>query len=1476
MDLGSSPSLVMRECRDKNGRGNPTCGNQNPPIKSRSSPLAGGKTHVRSRVAQASRRANRVTRRAAHRRLWRSTRKQQRIGLATPSALTTGMYPSSLEVSTPAAQVRSPSDTMVDPTPPPLEVLETIDAILVLDDIIHGKFAPSQQFVYPKPIQKVRPHPPNTRTKLSTTKLADWASTRDAGAGVSRLLWSEEIAHCANKANFAQGATHSVQVEPPHMQEGRNEVMRKEAESIKPRTLKEIFKNLKIVFWNVKGMSHIGARQQIVYLMKEYKIDVLMFSATHIPQNTYEIHDGLKQCEEKQQAAEKLREETKKHPKNLTPEQRDNFKFECQKKWMRVNNIAFEKHGMAVVYSPDIKPYVVDCIQHDAKNMTLQMQAKIGLLNITNTHVPHAGSSTKIKNEHYRLLERIDDEYGKTPNIHILGGDWNARLVERLPAETETIGPFILNEEGLTTDILSMGQKDNRDRFMDFCLERNFQVSNTWFQKPTDKLVTFRRPGIENFTPPYLLCNYAQCDHILIKNSWKNSVLDIESADYMPFESDHRPLTLKFRSKIARKPKLKDQKSDWQGKHKYRKPDEDTAKAYNDKIRELVDQHDWSATMEPLKDWADIIMKAAYSKLQIIPPDFKREYISNETFEKIKAKEQAKQAEDWPKVHALEKEIRSHLREEKRKHQLEQLEEIGEHGYRWEGIKRLKSKFSPKTCKFKDKEGDRIPPKMYSSKAAEYLEQVQWEKASSLPPIKIDPPILTQPPTPIKDEPFHIMEMNVICDKLKNKKQPGPDGLCAELVKWMDQTSRELLLGEINKIVEKDSLEETLNLARIASIYKKGDSANLANYRPIALLQTIYKVVAALIKERVDAGLDGIITKTQYGFRRGRSTSQAIFIARRLLDLAESQKSNMSVILLDWEKAFDKIDHDRLLEALQRLGIQGNMLKLISMIYQTPKFKVVAGEEESDYKRQRSGIRQGCPLSPYLFVLVMAVIFQDIKLKLTTPKQKQPIPGINFAEIMYADDTLVFGTNTNCINILLREVQEQSKYYNLNLNVTKCINITANQKVSSVRLSKHAEKMRREHRATYLGAILTDDFDNRAEMILEFNKGNLGPVTQAIESITGCIAIRPPPKQHPVKTFSPTAPWNQALFAIADLGKRAEMLRSKLMAQISTFMKPPPNLSQTEINQLSDLLSDHLMSQDHQKLVGWICKFDAGDLAPLRDEVKAFMATHSQDVLKMLESDDANIGSHSAQAAGSSSDSPPKFMPVKYDSFEISEKDSYDPKIVYTRGNVTWEASLTTWALDFKKKWEHASAMDKTHCAVTELWDLFAQTFKDWDQDWYFLEIIEVLKSGRFPIEEILNAKELPTEREKLLRNAIYFLPWEHQMSNKKIAARMEMEAEQEIQENQEDAFRGTDETWDYGPSKKDPLFKKDPWSAVSWKRDDAASSDPSSKWSAVAPNWKKQYRGKGAKPDENWAKTKNRWNKEAQDRDKSEGWTQQ
>ena len=332
----------------------------------------------------------------------------------------------------------------------------------------------------------------------------------------------------------------------------------------------------------------------------------------------------------------------------------------------------------------------------------------------------------------------------------------------------------------------------------------------------------------------------------------------------------------------------------------------------------------------------------------------------------------------------------------------------------------------------------------------------------------------------MQDDLFSMQELDVVINAQKSNKAPGPDGCGAELVKWLDETNRLSLLKFYNHIITSEQYPDSFKHANIAAIYKKGDATRMQNYRPIALLQVFYKLLAGLLRGRFIAAYDHWIAQTQYGFRPGKSTAR-YFLARRLLEMAERQHSNISIVLLDWEKAFDKVSQSKLLQVLRRIKAPPKMLKLVEQMYEDPQFRIRAEGNFSANRRQHSGIRQGCPLSPYLFTILMSAMFRDIKTKLNTSKQQEPIQGMRFAEILYADDTLVFGTHTHTINKLLHEIQSESDYYNMRLNYDKCINLTLNQKQSSIKYID-GTPVPRKHHATYFRTLLTDDVNNHREV----------------------------------------------------------------------------------------------------------------------------------------------------------------------------------------------------------------------------------------------------------------------------------------------------------------------------------------------------------------------------------------------------------
>ena len=222
--------------------------------------------------------------------------------------------------------------------------------------------------------------------------------------------------------------------------------------------------------------------------------------------------------------------------------------------------------------------------------------------------------------------------------------------------------------------------------------------------------------------------------------------------------------------------------------------------------------------------------------------------------------------------------------------------------------------------------------------------------------------------------PFIMMELNEVLKELKNEKAAGPDENPNEFWKWLSPHAKEILLKVFNECFKNGTTPEAWNNADVVYIFKKGLITKPENYRPISLVNTMYKIYASLLQRRIAKGLDTRIRKTQFGYRKKHSSNQAIHIVRRITELYERHQASLFMVFLDWAKAFDSITHESIISCLERMGVPEQMIKAIEAIYRDPTFQVKDEKSTSTTRKQKRGIKQGCPLSPYLFLIVVTAI----------------------------------------------------------------------------------------------------------------------------------------------------------------------------------------------------------------------------------------------------------------------------------------------------------------------------------------------------------------------------------------------------------------------------------------------------------------------------------------------------------------------
>ena len=166
---------------------------------------------------------------------------------------------------------------------------------------------------------------------------------------------------------------------------------------------------------------------------------------------------------------------------------------------------------------------------------------------------------------------------------------------------------------------------------------------------------------------------------------------------------------------------------------------------------------------------------------------------------------------------------------------------------------------------------------------AEHLRTVQW---AVRPDTKISSRPVLFDTLPVKENLITSDEVITVLKALKKGKAPGHDGLNPEF--WKACASSEIMiewiLNRSNQIMKYKTLPDQWKIAKVACLYKKGDPAMPDNYRPVSLLAVGYKIFSSVLLNRLkSAGAEARISETQYGFKSGAGTRDAVFIVRRLL-----------------------------------------------------------------------------------------------------------------------------------------------------------------------------------------------------------------------------------------------------------------------------------------------------------------------------------------------------------------------------------------------------------------------------------------------------------------------------------------------------------------------------------------------------------------------------------------------------------------
>ena len=214
--------------------------------------------------------------------------------------------------------------------------------------------------------------------------------------------------------------------------------------------------------------------------------------------------------------------------------------------------------------------------------------------------------------------------------------------------------------------------------------------------------------------------------------------------------------------------------------------------------------------------------------------------------------------------------------------------------------------------------------------------------------------------------------------RMKGGKAMGPYNIPIEVWRYLGDVAIVWLTKLFNHIFRTNEMPEEWRKSILVPIFKnKGDIQSCTNYRGIKLMSHTMKLWERVIEHRLRRMTS--VTKNQFGFMPGRSTMEAIFLMRQLMERYREQKKDLHMVFIDMEKAYDKIPRNVMWWALEKQKVPTKYVNLIKDMYNNAVTSVRTCDGETDAFPIKIGLHQGSALSPYIFALVMDEVTRDIQ-----------------------------------------------------------------------------------------------------------------------------------------------------------------------------------------------------------------------------------------------------------------------------------------------------------------------------------------------------------------------------------------------------------------------------------------------------------------------------------------------------------------
>ena len=714
------------------------------------------------------------------------------------------------------------------------------------------------------------------------------------------------------------------------------------------------------------------------------------------------------------------------------------------------------QRGVGVILGKELSKRVIDIVKVNDRLMMVEIETVPVHLIVIQVYMPTSDCKEEELEEMYNKLEELVDKRKGKDNVVILG-DWNAVVGE--------------GKEGKEVGGFGLGKRNERgERLIEFCRSRKLMVCNTWFKQPKRRRYTWKKPGDTG---------RFQIDYILVRQRYRNGVKCTKSLPGADCNSDHNMVMMGMAVKLKRMTKARKQMK-WDIDNLRRKESE-----FREYIELKIHREDSRDVEKRWGDFKQVIHEAATTVVgRKKRTRARKPWVTTEMLDKMDERRKYKNVNTdagRQMYRSLNNELRRVTEKARRtwwENECREMEDLNRRGFTdvlYSKVSKLSENKQRSGRKRVIKDGNGVlltKPETVKNRWKQYVESLydktgkpsnedmKMELLDELDEDEIGPGLLTE-------------EITKAIKDMKERKAVGVDDIPSEFLKMLGDKGIEELVCLCKSMYETGKWPNDFTRLVFVPLQKKENALDCEDHRTISLICHASKIMLKILTKRIEGKAKDYLSKGQFGFRSGVGTRDAIGVMRMLCERSLDHGNDLYVCYVDFEKAFDRVRWDKLMNILKELKVDWRDRALVKDLYMRQEAVVRLECGDTDPGEIGRGVRQGCPLSPLLFSIYAESMMREA---IDDIEEGVLVGGRLLKDVRFADDQGMVASSNDGLQRLMDGLNKTAGEYGMKVNVKKTKTMVISKtEGKTVEIEIGQQKVEQVQQFMYLGAVITED-----------------------------------------------------------------------------------------------------------------------------------------------------------------------------------------------------------------------------------------------------------------------------------------------------------------------------------------------------------------------------------------------------------------